>query len=275
MGKADRQREERRAAAVAARQAAERQAQQQRRRNKLYGLFGAALLAVAAVIAVVIIATSGGGNTPTSSTTGGNAKVPTAVINQINNLPQHGNTLGSASAPVTLTEFVDLQCPYCDEYELNTWPSVVKQLVATKQIKVQLETLDFLGRDDSPNESQQAARAAYVALKANRIFQFATVFYSNQHEENTGYVTQSFIRSIAEGSGVNPTQAVKAMTNSADDTLINSATTEGNALNIQGTPSFFLTKGNGQPQAFTSGDRSYASSATFIAQLKQALAKLN
>jgi protein-disulfide isomerase len=37
-------------------------------------------------------------------------------------IPQRGNVLGSQSAPVALVEYVDLQCPFCQQFELRQCP---------------------------------------------------------------------------------------------------------------------------------------------------------
>ena len=57
--------------------------------------------------------------------------------------------------------------------------------------------MSILGQDSS---TAAAGRAA--AASSNRIWQFMDLFYLNQGQESSGYVTDDFLRSIARGAGV-------------------------------------------------------------------------
>src|SRR3954454_4688045 len=70
-------------------------------------------------------------------------------------LPQHGTTLGSASAPATLIGFADLQYPFCGRYGREVLPSVVDGYVRPGKLGLELNLLTFLGED-----SVRAAEAA-------------------------------------------------------------------------------------------------------------------
>ena len=73
-------------------------------------------------------------------------------------VPEHGGVLGDPRAPLTLTEYVDLQCPICAEASKQTLPWLVKNYVRTGKAKLELRTLHFIGPD--------SARAARVAAGA-------------------------------------------------------------------------------------------------------------
>jgi protein-disulfide isomerase len=75
-------------------------------------------------------------------------------------IPEHGGVLGHPSAPVTVTEYVDLQCPICAEASRTTLPALVKDYVRTGKVKLQGRTLHFIGPD--------SVRAARVAAGAER-----------------------------------------------------------------------------------------------------------
>ena len=51
-------------------------------------------------------------------------------------------------------------------------------------------------------QSKPAARAALAAGEQGRFWNYITLFYRNQGEENSGYVTDDFLTSIAKGAGV-------------------------------------------------------------------------
>jgi protein-disulfide isomerase len=45
-------------------------------------------------------------------------------------IPQHGPWLGRKDAPLTLVEYVDVQCPYCARFSHDVFPAVVRKYVA-------------------------------------------------------------------------------------------------------------------------------------------------
>ena len=49
--------------------------------------------------------------------------------------PLAGRIRGSASAPVTVYEMSDFQCPYCREFAVNTFPAVDSSYVATGRVR--------------------------------------------------------------------------------------------------------------------------------------------
>ena len=49
--------------------------------------------------------------------------------------PLAGRIRGSASAPVTVYEMSDFQCPYCREFALNTFPAIDSAYVATGRVR--------------------------------------------------------------------------------------------------------------------------------------------
>jgi len=72
---------------------------------------------------------------------------------------QEMTVLGSADAPVTIVEFSDYQCPYCQQHALETLPRIVEMYVDTGQVR-------YVYRDfplPSHAHAQQAAEAARCA----------------------------------------------------------------------------------------------------------------
>lgn len=72
---------------------------------------------------------------------------------------QDSTILGSPDAPVTIVEFSDYQCPYCQQHALETLPQIVEAYVDTGQVR-------YIFRDfplTSHAYAQQAAEAARCA----------------------------------------------------------------------------------------------------------------
>ena len=118
-------------------------------------------------------------------------------------IPQEGVFLGEDGAPV-VTEFVDLQCPFCAEFSTNAFNDVVEQHVRPGDVLYELRVISFLGED-----SGVAAEMAAAAALQNRLYEFTETFYLNQGEENSGYVTEEFLAEIAEKTpGLDAEQAL-------------------------------------------------------------------
>lgn len=228
-------RRERRAAQRAERQERERaEAAKARQRRRLFTLGGVAALAVA-IVAVILIATGGGDDGPERR-----AGESVAGANDTNALfagiPQRGAELGDPRAPITLIEFGDLQCPYCKDASDSIIPSVVENYVRDGRVKIIFRDVAFLGTD-----STRAAQMAAAAGQQDKLWEFTHLFYTNQGAENTGYVTDEFLREIAGGvRGLDVERALADRASADVQRAITDAQNEWQGYGLQGTPSFVV-----------------------------------
>jgi protein-disulfide isomerase len=145
----------------------------------------AVLVAVAIVVAALFVVLSQLGGAG-----GGSVK---DVGEFYSGIPQDGTTLGDGAAPVTLYLYEDFQCPFCGQFDREMFPDLVDDYVREGKVRVVSETMVFLGPD-----SVTAARAALAAGEQNRYWPYHTLLFKNQGEENSGYVTDDFLRGLAE-----------------------------------------------------------------------------
>lgn len=212
--------------------AAESKAASGDRRTRLLQLSaGGVFLAIIVVVVIIIVA----GN---SSNGGGDASnvEHTAEVNKIvKGIPQEQLTLGNSTAPTTLYMYGDLQCPICKEYVEEILPEIISTEV--KSGKVKLTYRDFIIISE---ESIPAGEAAYAAGEQGKGWSFIETFYRNQGEERSGYVTEEFIESIAEGAGVKDMAKFNEERKSGKFKKEVEKTTEeaGTKYGFTGTPSF-------------------------------------
>lgn len=162
------------------------------RRQRLIRLAsGATFLALAAVAVLVAISLS--------QTSGGDTSLEGVelVKRQLAGIPQRGMVLGDPSAPVTLVEFGDLQCPACKGHAEDVLPQVIESKVRAGKARIEFRNYPIIGAESTP-----AAAAALAAAAQGRGWSFIELFYRNQGIEETGYVTNSFLTAIARGAGV-------------------------------------------------------------------------
>ena len=218
----------------AERQAAEAaEAAHNRRRRRLWQLGAAAGLALVAVVVAVAVSSSSG--TP--------KRPAPAKSTLFAGIPEHDGVLGDPKAPVTVTEFLDLQCPICAEASKTTLPTLVNDYVRTGKVKLQARTLHFIGADSS-----RAAEAAAGAQQQGKLWPFVEAFYAAQGQENSGYVTDGFLRSVAKAAGADPAKVVAA----TSDQGMATADAEAAKLRVNSTPTFVVTK-NGKTTVIGSG----------------------
>jgi protein-disulfide isomerase len=206
--------------------------QQSRGRLYLAATGAAALLAAALVIASQF--GNAGSDTATPASSGLFGAADNAML--LTGIPQHGATLGSPKAPVTLVEYADLQCPYCGEFARNALPTLIADYVRTGKVKLVFRGLAFVGP-----ESDVALRAALAAGNQNRLWDFSHLLYANQGTENTGWVTDGFIRSVAgriDGLDVERLVADAQSTSVTDE--IAAAQQLATTAGVNSTPSFYV-----------------------------------
>ena len=234
-------RQEEKAAARAAREQSQQESADAQRKRRLIQL-GGALLVAAIVAVVVVVVASGGGDSKSETTATTDASAPGAQAAQLlAGIPEKGLTLGSASAPVTLIEFNDMQCPICKDYSTNVFPTLVRDYVRTGKLRMEMRLQSFIGPD-----SVTGGKAVAAAGAQNGAWKYSDSFYDNQGEENSGYVTDEFLRSIAKGiPGLDAERVLQGKDTPAAAAALKAGTAAFDANHFEGTPSFLIGKTGG------------------------------
>jgi protein-disulfide isomerase len=224
--------------ARAARLAAEAEEREQRKRKRLIQIAAIAGFAVI-VVAAIIIATTLGGDDEEEAGTGGDR-----VELLLEGVPQEGTVLGDPDAPHTLTEFADLQCPFCAQFSNDVLPEVIDEFVRPGELKIDLQLLTFIGAD-----SEEGARMALALAEQGRFWNFVDLFYANQEAENSGYVDEEFLSDLVEQiPGADFGQASEDQDSEEVESALADAEAAAQENGINSTPSFLLAKGNAQPE---------------------------
>jgi protein-disulfide isomerase len=250
-------RKERREQARAQRRAIEESHRTNAQRRRLIQL-GGVVGGVVVIIVIILLSTGGGSSAPKLKPAQTGAAVPHAAEVQARfaGIPQKGIELGSPSAPVTLQEFADLQCPFCRQYTLRALPAIIEKYVRTGKLRMEFHNYDIIGPD-----SFKASKMAEAAAQQNRLWNFTDLFYGNQQTENSGYVTDRFLTQIAGGvTGLNVSKALSERFSPAiegkianDNQLARIYGSQYSNLPVpgfNGTPSFMLFKTGSTPQLF-------------------------
>ena len=264
------------------------------RSRRIQLLAGVIALAVAVAIAVAVLghssskspvqavtttptttagATTTGGTTTTAgtTTTGGTKTTtaptritgPAAITALFAGIPQHGDTLGKPSAPVSLVVFEDPQCPYCDEWTLDTLPTILTQFVRTGKVKLVYRGLVVISEN-----SVLGVRAIAAAGRQNKLWDMNEALYANQGKENSGWITSNLILALAADLGLDSKKLVADANSKAVTSILTAAAKEATADNVHGTPSFVILNPPAAPKQL---NESSLEPAGFVASLTAAI----
>ena len=227
-------------------------------RSRLY-LLGAAALGAVAVAAVLIFIGSGGDSSSTT-TNAVTATTPAAPTLSLAGIPQHGDTLGRASAPVTIEVFEDPQCPFCQEWNQGTLPSVVKNYVRPGKVKLVYRGINIIG----PN-SENGLRAIYAAGLQNKLWQMSDELYAAAGRARTAAgSTTATIASAAKAAGANVNSISAAFLTAPVTKMLANAGRAATTYGVRGTPTFVVRR---PPALPTQLQLSALDPATFAAAL--------
>jgi protein-disulfide isomerase len=206
-------------------------------RNRLLVLGGAVAAAVVAVVVFVVVAGNGSSSLSTTTTIATQTGGGTEARSTFAGVPQRGDVLGKASAPVTLTVFEDPQCPFCRQWNIDTLPTVVQNYVRTGRIKIAYRGVVVIGAN-----SLVGLAAIYAAAEQDKLWQMAEALYERQGNENSGWITVPVVRAAAREIGLDPATIVTAMRSSAVTSAIRKSVNEAQTLRINSTPTFAIQK---------------------------------
>jgi len=168
-------------------------------------------------------------------------------------IPQSANALGQAVAPVTLDYFGDLQCPFCRDFSLGVLPEIIQRWVRAGTLRVEYRALETATGDPDVFVAQQVAVLA-AGRQANA-WHFVEIFYEEQEEEGSGYVTDAYLHRIASQiAGLNLEQWASDRSDPQLNEEITGDAQAAEHAGLTGTPSFLIGVSGGAMTRFSATD---------------------
>jgi protein-disulfide isomerase len=161
------------------------------------------------------------------------APTPGAKVNvAAGNLP----ILGNKNAKVTIIEFADFRCPFCEQFFTNTLPQITKDYIDTGKVKYAFRNFAFLG-----DASVVAANASECANDQGKFWDFYNYLYKNQPAEtDTSMYNTDTLTQAAVSLGMNDGQFRSCLDNKTDAAKAAKDLSDGQAAGVSGTPTFFV-----------------------------------
>lgn len=163
---------------------------------------------------------------------------------------------GDKDAPVTIVEFTDYECPYCESFFTNAYAEIMKNYVDTGKVKYVLR--DFpLPFHAKAIGAANAAECAKDQGKDEMYFKFHDLLFQNQ----ASLSPENYKKWAAE-LNLDQEEFNSCVDEEKFADEVAADLTEGQSYGVQGTPAFFI---NGMP---LSGAQPYAA---FEAAIETAL----
>lgn len=146
--------------------------------------------------------------------------------------------IGDIDAPVVMTEWVDLRCPYCAVFTRDTLPAVIEEYVDAGKVRIELHDVAFFGE-----ESLRASAAARAAAEQGRYFEFVDAIYQAAPESGHPDLTPEELVGHAETAGIpDLAQFKKDMVRDDLRAAVSADTEQASQLGVTGVP-FFAVNG--------------------------------
>jgi protein-disulfide isomerase len=249
-------RKQRRERSRAQRLAAEQAEAAKALRKTRLALLGGVLTVLVTGIVAVLIATGQGASSQGIAPQSAEGRAATKrVASLLSGIPQGGDILGRAGAPVTLQYFADLQCPICQGFSVGALPSLIARWVRSGQLKIEYRALETATREPEVFGEQQIA--ALAAGRQDKMWNFVETFYLEQQEEGSGYVTEAYIREIAQQvPGLDLRRWTRDRSDPALSEGLASDAQSAVADGLNGTPAFLIGRSGAaahrlEPSSFT------------------------
>jgi len=143
--------------------------------------------------------------------------------------------LGDANAPITLVEFGDYQCFFCNKFFHETESDIVKNYVETGKVKIIFKDFTIIGPD-----SIAAANAAHCANDQGKFWEYHDTLYNNWGGENNDWASSDNLVKFAQSIELNEESFVKCMIEKKFDQVVTSSNNDARTLGLTGTPGFFI-----------------------------------
>ena len=144
--------------------------------------------------------------------------------------------LGSGSAKVTVVEYADYECPYCERWYTTVMPDLKSKYIDTGKIKFVYQDFAFLGPD-----SNTLAEGSHCAADQGKFWQYHDYVFTHQGQENSGWGTPDKVKAIAAAmGGLNTSQFNQCLDSGKYKQEVLNETSAGKTYGVNGTPTIFV-----------------------------------
>ena len=154
--------------------------------------------------------------------------------------PLAGRIRGSASAPVTVYEMSDFQCPYCREFALNTFPAIDSTYVATGRVRWAF--VNFPLTNIHPN-AVAAAEVALCAAQQGGFWRVHDLLYQHQDVWAPLKAPAAFFVTLADSAKLSKPALLTCLQSPSTEDAIRADAQGASRSGASSTPTFYIEGG--------------------------------
>lgn len=147
---------------------------------------------------------------------------------------------GDSNAPVTIVEFSDYQCSFCQRHFLQTWPRLKAEYVDTGKVRYVFK--DFPLTSIHP-QAPKAHEATRCAGEQDVYWEMHDRLFASQSQWGNKANHVEIFKGYAAELELDQTAFDACLENGRWAEAVDTDTNEGIRLSVRGTPTFFI---NGQ-----------------------------
>jgi protein-disulfide isomerase len=160
--------------------------------------------------------------------------------------PETIKTLGDPSAPVTIVEFSDYQCPFCLRYSQETFPQLKSEFIDTGRVFYVFKDFPIASLHPLAYRLHEAALCASEAGGTETYWEAHDLFFgqSDIFQVNSLAEMDAIILAEMDRVGIKAEGIAECLQDNRYTKTVQTGIDEGRSLGVSGTPTFFV---NGYP----------------------------
>jgi protein-disulfide isomerase len=153
--------------------------------------------------------------------------------------PHATRTKGSPTAPVTVYEMSDFQCPFCAEFALQTMPALDREYVQTGKVRFVWVNLPL----SYHKNAVPAAELAMCGARQGRFWQLHDLLFRNQQRWAGLGEPGSYFLSLGDSAGANRDSISTCLRDGAVRALVRADAEGAVRSGARSTPTFYIEGG--------------------------------
>jgi protein-disulfide isomerase len=154
--------------------------------------------------------------------------------------PMAGRIRGSASAPVTVYEMSDFQCPYCREFALTTFPAIDSAYVATGRVRWAFVNFPLTSIH---HNAAAAAEVAFCAAQQGGFWRVHDLLYQHQDVWAPLKEPAAFFMTLADSAKLSKPALLACLQSPATEDALRADAQGASRSGAESTPSFYIEGG--------------------------------